>query len=159
MWIAGLSWAVISELRRHRLADDDRAGLAQTADGGSIRFGPPAGENWRAALGRIVGGIEDVLNSDGNAVQRPDASAVGLVAVERARLGQCMLAIDVDEGLDIGLDRRDAPEAGARVLLGRQRAARDFGSNLRGRQCGRVESGQVSDSSSPGAEELHSSHS
>ena len=50
-----------------------------------------------------------------------------LVAVERARLRQRMLGIEMGEGLHLAFDRRDAVEAGARVFLGRDRAARDCG--------------------------------
>ena len=41
--------------------------------------------DWRAHLGRHIGGVDHVLHTDGNAVQRPS----GGFTVARARLLKC----------------------------------------------------------------------
>ena len=65
----------------------------------------------------------------------PMRPPLGLVTVERARLRQRMLGIEMDEGLHVAFDRRDPVQAGARIVLGRHRAARDFGSGFGCGQC------------------------
>ncbi len=62
----------IGELGRHRLADDHRARCAQPRDRRAVAHRLTALEQRRAAFGRIIGGIEDVLDADRNAVQRAD---------------------------------------------------------------------------------------
>ena len=84
--IARLARMEIGELGRHRLADDDRAGVAQLAHGGGVGVGLAAGQNGRAAFGRIILGVEDILDRDRDAVQRAERPPLPFVAVERARL-------------------------------------------------------------------------
>ena len=76
-------------------------------------------------------------------MQRADAPAIGLVAVERARLRQRVLGIEMGEGLDVVFDRRDPVETGAGIFLGRHRAACDFGCGLRRRERGHVGTRQI----------------
>ena len=129
-WIACLAWMEIGKFRRHRLADDDRSRLAQLADSGAVGIWPAPRKNRRTAFGRIVRGVEDVLDSDRNAVQRPGALATGLAAIERTRLRQRVLRIQMDESVDFALDSRNPLQAGARIVLGGNRAARDFRCSL-----------------------------
>ena len=63
------------KLRGHGLAEDDGAGGAQRRDAGRILGGLAALEGGAAVLGRHVGGVDDVLDADGNPVQRADALA------------------------------------------------------------------------------------
>src|SRR5262245_6514835 len=133
----------VGELGGHRLADDDGAGGAQLAHDGGILVRPATGEQRRAAFGRIVGGVEDVLDPDRNAVQRTEAPAFRLVAVERARLRQRMLGIEVGERLDFALAGRNPVEAGARVFLRGDGAPCDLGDGLRRRELGYVGTCQV----------------
>ncbi len=136
--ISRLARMEIGELGCHRLADDHRARLAQPGNRGGIRFRPAAGENRRAALGRKVGRIKDILDSDRDAVQRANAPATGLVPVERARLRQRVFGIEMGESLNVAFDRLDPAEASGGIFLGRHRAARDVGGSLHRRQRGHV---------------------
>ena len=77
----------------------------------------------RAALGRIIRGDDDVLDRDRTAVQRAEPMALKAALVEFARLGKRMLAVEMGEGLDLAVERFDAFEAGAGIVLGRDRAA------------------------------------
>ena len=63
------------ELGRHRLADDDGAGPAQRRDAGRILERPTPLEGRAAVLGRHVRRVDDVLDADGEPVQRADALA------------------------------------------------------------------------------------
>ena len=71
-------------------------------------------------------------------MQRAERLARRLALVERARLRQRVFRIEMGEGLDVGLDRRDPVEAGAGIVLGRDGAARDLGGGLRWRSVKRV---------------------
>src|SRR5207244_9469198 len=94
----------IGKLGCHRLADDDGTRLAQLADSGAVGAWPAARKNRRTAFGRIIRGVEDVLDPDRDAMQRPDPFAIGLAAVKRTRLRQGVLRIQMDEGVDLCLD-------------------------------------------------------
>ena len=116
--IAGLAGAEQRHFGGHGLAHDHRAGLAQQRDRGAVAVRPAAGVQHGAVLGRHVGGVEDVLDADRNAVQRPHRLAVGAGFVERARLAAGVLRIEKGPGLDVAVDLLDAGEAGFRYLLG-----------------------------------------
>jgi len=64
------------ELGRHRLAHDDGAGAAQRRDAGGVRSGLSPLVRAAAVLGRHIRSIDDVLDADGNPVQRTDALAL-----------------------------------------------------------------------------------
>jgi hypothetical protein len=66
--------------------------------------------NGRAVLGRHVGGIDDVLDANGNASQR---TALGIL-VERACLRHDKVGIEELPCLHRRLSRSDAFQAGAR---------------------------------------------
>ena len=68
-------------------------------------------------------------------MQRPERKALPAAFVERARLGENVLAIEVNEGLDLAVDCLDAREAGPRIVLSGKRAACEFG---RGFACGQA---------------------
>ena len=63
-------------------------------------------------------------------MQRSDRPALRAALVERARLSEHVLAIEMHECLDLAVDRVNALEAGARIILGRNRAAGDFRGGL-----------------------------
>ena len=72
----------------------------------------------RTHLGRLIGGIDDILDPDRNAVQ---GAAIG-AAIERARLAERQRRVHMREGVNGGLARRNAGEAIAHHLLGGKRA-------------------------------------
>src|ERR1700739_4731927 len=87
-------------------------------------LGPPRGGG--AELGRIIRSVDDVLDRDWDAVQRPERVALRAPLVEPAGLGQRMLAVEMDERLDLAINRFNAVEAGARIILGRNGTAGDL---------------------------------
>src|SRR5262249_53379737 len=92
---------IIGELGRHRLADDDRAGGAQLGDHGGVVRGRATRRERRSEFGRVVRGVDDVLDRDRNAVQRAEGVALGTALVERARLRERVLAVEMDERFDL----------------------------------------------------------
>ena len=89
------------------LAQDHRAGRARERDAGGVGRRPVAAIDRRAHLGRQVGGVDDVLDADRHAVQRPARRA----AVELARLRERQFRIDAGPGVDVVLALSDASEA------------------------------------------------
>ena len=108
-------------------------GRPQPADDRGVVERPPAGMDDAAVLGREVRRVDDVLDRHRHAVQRPERPAGALALVERARLGAGMLGIEVGEGLDARLVRRDPREAGLGHLERRDLAGGDVGRELDGR--------------------------
>ena len=136
--VAGLAGRVGRELGGHRLAEDDRAGRAQALDHRGIVVGRAAGVQHGAVLGRHVGGVDDVLDADRQAVQR--AGGVAL-ARTRSTLRACSSArfsstkAQACTALVVGADAR---EAARHELLG---AGAPFAE--RGQRLGRAERGDV----------------
>ena len=114
----------------HRLAEDDSARRPQLRDYRRIVQRPAAGKYRRAKLGRIIAGIDDILDRYGNSVQWPDRLAVAAQFVERLSLGDDMLGIDVGEGLHRAVDGFDALKARAGVLFRRKRPVGDLACRL-----------------------------
>ena len=83
------------ERRGRGLADDGRARLLQHHHDGRIAARPKAPVDRRAHLGREIRGIDDVLDADRNAAQRPGAL--------RARA--CVMADEGADGLFLRIDR------------------------------------------------------
>ena len=69
--VAGGAGGAAGELGGHGLAEDQGAGRAQAAHHRRVRPRPAAGVEPGAVLGRLVGGVDDVLDADGNAGKRP----------------------------------------------------------------------------------------
>jgi len=132
----------IGKFGRHRFAEDDRAGLAQPTDRGCIGLRTTPCKNWRSALGRIIGGVENILDADRNAVQRADALAICLFAIEFASLLQCVLWIDMDKRVDLAVHCGNPLQAGGYIFLRRNHSARDFVRGFSCRKCGYVGLGQ-----------------
>src|SRR5262249_1322992 len=76
--------------------------------------------------GRVIRGVEDVLDGDGNAVQGPERVALLAVFVEPAGLGKRMVGVEMDERFDLAIKRFNALQAGAGIVLGRNPAAGDL---------------------------------
>ena len=97
--IAGLAGMEIGVLGGHGLAHDDRAGGAQAGHGRRVAARRAARPQRRAELGGHVAGVEDVLDADRHAVQRPDRLALLAVIVGRLGLPQGVLAVEERPGL------------------------------------------------------------
>ena len=74
-------------------------------------------------FGRHVGGIDDILDGDGDAVERPGSGPHAPAFVRYAGLGHGMLGIEIGPGLDVVLSRLDTRDASADIFLGRHLAA------------------------------------
>jgi hypothetical protein len=130
-WLCGLRVGmIIGELGRHRFSDDDRAGGAQLGDHGGVVAGPATRRERRSEFGRIIRGVDDVLDRDRNAVQRAEGVALRAALVERARLRERVLAVEVDERFDLAVESFDAVETSADIILGRNSATGDFRCSL-----------------------------
>lgn len=103
---------------RHRLADDDGTGRAQCSHACRVALGPPAGEERRAVLGRIVGGVEHVLDADRNAVEGAYVIAAGEGGIGLPRHGEGELGVEVLPGLHLGFAGVDARQRCGDELLG-----------------------------------------
>src|SRR5438876_902865 len=69
--VGGLPGGEAGELGRDRLAEHDCAGGAGERDAGGVRRRAMALVDRRAIAGRYVGGVDQVLDCDRDAVQRP----------------------------------------------------------------------------------------
>src|SRR3954469_19017984 len=149
------------ELGGDGLADDDRAGGAQPGDNGGVVPGPASSGERRTEFGRIVRGVDYVLDRDRNAVQPTERVALHAALVERPRLRKHMLAIEMRERLDLAVERFDARETGAGIGLGGNRAGGDFGGSLaRGQRHKPIVGHGSAPALSPGlpADPRHASH-
>src|SRR5262249_53210946 len=107
-------------------ADDDRPRGAQLRHYRGVVVGPTTGGERRAALGRVIRRIDDVLDRDRNAMQRADRMAVRAALIEATRLRERMVTIEMRERLDLAVEPFNALETGAGIILRRNRAAGDF---------------------------------
>jgi hypothetical protein len=89
-----------SQLRGHGLAHDDSAGVPQPFDDRCVRIGLPAGKDRRPALGRHASGVDDILETDGNAVQGAHGVSGAPDPVHLCSLLESLLRIKVSPGLD-----------------------------------------------------------
>ena len=111
MRVAGAARLAGGKFGGDGLSHDHGAGFAQRGDARGIALGTEACEQWRAVLGRHVGGLDDVLDADRHAVdlgQRPAFAPAGRGPVGgRARAGE----VEIDEGADLGFERREIGKA------------------------------------------------
>ena len=128
--------AAEGELHRVRLADDDHAGADQLLRQGGGAGGTAVAPHRGAAGRHAAFELDEVLERNRNAVQRPDgvARADGLVGRLRGEAG--LRLVDLDEGVQLRVQPGDALEAGgddvdrrdaARLELGGQRVERELG--------------------------------
>jgi hypothetical protein len=99
------------------LAEDHRTRRAQTSHHVAVIAWLATLQQHRAALGRHVRGVDNVLDADRHAVQRPDGLARAAHLVGDPGLGQRMLRIEEGPRFDVGVDRLDTREAGLDQLF------------------------------------------
>ena len=78
-----------------------------------------------AVLRRHVGGVDDVLDAHGNAVERPDRLAAATALIGGPRLRERVLLVEKLPRLHRGLERPNALEAALHQLFGAQHAPVD----------------------------------
>ncbi len=87
---------VVGELRRHRLAHDERAGASGKSHTASVPGRPVAAVDGRAVFGRLIGRIDDVLDPDRHTVQW----AASGTAIQCAGNGPNLVRVDMVPGED-----------------------------------------------------------
>ena len=116
MWILGRPRDEERILRGDGLADDDCAGGAQSVHDDGVPLGPASSEMFSAEFGRHVARVDDVLDGDGQAMERSWRYA------RRSRLvdafGRCKrgVRIEIGEGAELGVKGCDAIEKRAHRL-------------------------------------------
>ena len=93
---------------------------------------PAAGIEHGAVFRRQAIGIENVLDGDGKAVQRPHRPPCLALAIEQARLIEGVIRIQVRPGLDIAIGLPDPVKASLDQFLGRDLAVAYFINRLGG---------------------------
>ena len=123
-----------AELRRVRLADDDRAGVTEPLDEQRIlgRHEIPV-DRRPECRPDPVGGLQ-ILVRDRQAVQRPDLPAVGQVFIGEPRALHRLIGDQRDDGVDAGIDALDLREVGADHVPRRQLLGADQTRELDGAQ-------------------------
>ena len=108
--IARRPWDEERILRRDGLADDDRAGGAQPVHDRRVPSGPASSEEFCAEFGRHVGGVDDVLDGDRQAMERSWRTACRPRLVDA--FGPCErgVRIKIGESPELGVKRCDAVE-------------------------------------------------
>ena len=116
--VARLARVIDGELGGHGLAQDHRARGAQALDHRGVPGRPAPGVQHGAVLGRHVAGIDDVLDADRDAVQRPLRPAEPPRLVAAPGLGAGELGIEEGPGLDARFVVGDPGQAGLGQLEG-----------------------------------------
>ena len=116
--VVGLARPVDGELRRHRLAHDDGAGFYQQADDPAVLQRLAAGIKNSAVFRRQAVGIEDVLDTDWNAVQRPHRATRLTLGIEHPGLIEGIVWLQVRPGLDFTIGLLDPVKTGLDQFLG-----------------------------------------
>ena len=124
----------VRELRGDGLAEDDRTRLAQRRHAGRILRRSEPGVGARAMGGRLIAGVDDVLDADRHTVQRSGGSN----AVARPGLLEREARIDVGPGRHHRFARFDPGETCADERLGAQIAVCDEGRSRGGGESGWV---------------------
>src|SRR5258706_428330 len=81
---------------------------------------------WEPSASGTMRAATAAADRDRNAVQRSERLALRAALVERARLRERVLAVEMGECLDLAVEGFDAVETGADIILGRNGAAGDF---------------------------------
>ena len=108
------------KLRRVGLAEDDRAGCAQAGDGDRVGWGHDPRHDRRPAGGLDAGGVEDVLDAEGNPVQRAYDRPRTLELREPAGLAPRVLGPHARPGLNPRLHPFDPAKGGLDQVDGAQ---------------------------------------
>ena len=123
--VASLSRREVGAFRGDCLAENDRARGTQRLHHCRVVARGASLVQYRAVLGRHVGGVDDVLDADRNAVQGADRLARALALVCRARLLKRVLLVEECPCLHLRFHLATALEAGPHQVLRRECAFAD----------------------------------
>ena len=121
---------VIGESADRGLPEQHRARRAQLADDRRVGIGNPVAEGLGAPSGRDAFGVEEVLETIRNAVERAQIDARAHERVRGVRLRQGALAGHGGEALELRAERFDAGEVDLRQPAACQRAGGEPGGKL-----------------------------
>jgi hypothetical protein len=113
------------------LSDNDGACIAGPGDGGGVGFGSPPLPNGRALPTGQIGGVENVLDADGNTLQRPRTGVGSLLAG--------IIRIEGGKGPDGWFPLRYPPQAGFHKIFRTELAVMDQPDGLPGCQAVRLQ--------------------
>jgi hypothetical protein len=119
--ITGALWVIVGELRCYGLSQEHAASLPQKGHAGSVGFWSMFAVDWRIVFCRHVGGVDNVLDADGDAVQQ----AARPLSVDRSRLFDGIFGIEKGPCVHSVLARGDPIETRDDQCLAREFAARD----------------------------------
>ena len=91
----------------------------------AVAHRPAAGEQRRAAFGRVIGGIEDVLDRHRHAVQRPERGPLRRRSSSARACASACVGIEMDKGMHLAVDGGDPLKTGAGIVFGGHVAAGD----------------------------------
>ena len=128
----------VGELVHVELAQQDGTRLGQARRDGRVRVGHPVCQDAGAAGRADAARQHQILQRDGNPVQRPAVVSAGDLPLRRGRGGQRLPRQDRDVRQEIPVGSLNAVEVGARELHGREGAAAELLAGL-----GDAESGQL----------------
>ena len=110
----------VGQLVQPRLADQDRPCRVQSLDCGGVLFGDDVGKQGRAHGGRQTLGVEEVLRSVGNTVQRSPGPVCADLGLGLRGLGQRGVGCHGQVGIDDWVDALNAVKAMPHDLDGRR---------------------------------------
>ena len=98
------------QLGRVGAPDDDRAGVQKVLDQRRVIGRDDALERGHAVGGRRALDVDVLLDGHRDAVQRPELGTVGQRAVRAIRGGEGLVAVVVDDRVELGIERADAAD-------------------------------------------------
>ena len=128
--VAGPGRVAVGERRRHGLADDDGPGGPEPGDEGRVAVGAGVGERRPASGRRHARDVDDVLDPDRDAVERPGLAAARALVVAGTRLGSGGRRVHGRPRADRAVRGRDPGEARLEELAGGRPAGADGGDRV-----------------------------
>jgi hypothetical protein len=102
------AWTADREFVRRELAQHDRAGAAQPPDADSVGGRDIVDQHLRVAGRRQAGDIDDVLDANGHAVQRPARPAGRDLRLGGLGGGHRRIGVEPDENVQFRVEPADA---------------------------------------------------
>ncbi len=128
--VARAGRVAIGERRRDGLADDDGPRGPEPCDEGRVAVGAGVCERRPASGRRHTGDVDDVLDPDRDAVERPGLAAARAFVVAETRLGSGGVTVHGRPRPDRGVRGRDPGEARLEELAGGGPAGPDGGDRV-----------------------------
>ena len=118
--VEGPSGRAAGELAHAEFSQKDGARVPQPLDDGGIVVGHLVGKNVAAPGRADVPGRQEILDGEGNPMQRTPVGSRGDLLLGRPRLTQGQFARHRDEAVDLRIERLDSIQIGPGQLHGRE---------------------------------------